>query len=422
MQRRTRSPGWQRRRAAGAPRAVSGGTRRARGRRGARARRLTAAGVVLQRAGLHAQRGQRAQLLDGHVRLLPAPQPHLRGGVGRAAAGRAHLAARGARRLRAAARASPRGQPSMCVRSRCAQPQQRRRRALPKAPSPMILERVSSPQSMSHLESMSAGRSCIERESKSVDSEGCRQGAHHHRHTSPRPTTAQPTNRCRRPARTAAPASRSCMPSRLPISRLLACCSASAISACRECSARQRGQKSAQGRRAREGPGSRMLPWHRPPPLPAPPSAAHTRRTCTSARCWARPAAEKRKSGQLAASVAAGSRRTPPSSATRRSSAAGKYLTVPELEAVATTPQLPSACDRPPLRMGWQARAGGCGGGHASGMWAAAAAVGRGATSLSVQAIPQGMAWKLSLRGELGGRTHSTPMRFNALGQAALTG
>ena len=313
---------------------------------------LTAAGVVLQRAGLHAQRGQRAQLLDGHVRLLPAPQPHLRGGVRGAAAGRAQLAARGARRLQAAARASPRRQPSTCVRSRRAQPQRRRRRTLPMAPSPMILERVSSPQSTSHLESISAGRSCIERARREkvwIVREGCRQGAHHHRHTSPRPTTAQPTNRCRRPALTAAPASRSCMPSRLPISRLLACCSASAISACRECSARQRGQKSAQGQRAREGPGCRMMPWHRPPPLPAPASAARTRRTCTSARCWARPAAEKRKSGQLAASVAAGSRRTPPSSATRRSSAAGKYLTVPELEAVATTPQLPSACDRPPL-------------------------------------------------------------------------
>ena len=44
------------------------------------ARRLTAAGVALHHAAVQPQRFQRAQLLDGHVSLLPAPQPHLRGG------------------------------------------------------------------------------------------------------------------------------------------------------------------------------------------------------------------------------------------------------------------------------------------------------------------------------------------------------
>lgn len=63
------------------PHGVPGGGPCQRRRRG-RPRGLTAGGVALQGAAGHAQRAQRAQQYDSHVRLVPQPVPHLRGAPG----------------------------------------------------------------------------------------------------------------------------------------------------------------------------------------------------------------------------------------------------------------------------------------------------------------------------------------------------
>lgn len=154
----------------------------ARATRGSKARALTAAGVVLQRARLHAQRAQRAQLLDCNVRLLPTAQPDLQDADRRG-------------RNRAGSRCLCPGDPPSGTgsatrlrvqRSRCSpgahcgglgpwslRPAGAARgcRTLPNAPSPMILLRCRSFQSMSHS-SVSSERARVERSCAS-----CRDGA-----------------------------------------------------------------------------------------------------------------------------------------------------------------------------------------------------------------------------------------------------